>query len=329
MPKIRVGLIRCDLHALYYGVLMEKHDARAMMDIGRGYAAHYYHYTNYADPTLITVPTVSGFTISRVWDRDRQLAEIASTIFNGKPRVCDSLEECSDDVDLVFIADCNGDGSDHLELATPGLMKDVPTFVDKPFASTLRDARQILRLAQKRRVPVMSLSILRESPHARYFRDRLQEIEPVGFGCIKGPGGTLAGSIHTISLAQHIFGAGVVAVDCMGPSELAYLHLDYGGRPDRPSAGVMLNCESGPTYHCALYASAYSARGAIHSDQIGDYEFPWGAAAILRKIRRMVRTGKAQAPQDEMLELLAIVEAGRMAQKNGRRVSLSEVTQTA
>ena len=328
MANIRVGLVRCDLHGLYYGALMEKHDPRAMMDLGRGYAAHYYHYTNYGDPTLMTVPFIEGFTIARVWDHDRELAEIAATIFGGKPRVCDSFEECSDDVDLVFIADCNGDGSDHLALATPGLKKGVPTFVDKPFAYRLADAQAILALARRRHTPVLSLSILRAVPHARYFRDRLPEIAPVGFGSIKGAGGSLAGSIHTISLAQHVFGPGVQAVECMGPSELAYLHLDYGGAAGRPSAGVMCNCESGPTYHCALYVSAYSAKGAIHSGQIGDYEFPFGAAEILKKVRRMVRTGQPQAPYEEMLECIAIAEAGRLAQEKGTRIYLKDIWPT-
>jgi predicted dehydrogenase len=167
--------------------------------------------------------------------------------------------------------------------------------------------------------------MLRTVPHARHFRDRLQEIAPVGFGSIKGAGGTLAGSIHTISLAQHVFGPGVVAVDCMGPRELAYLHLDYGDNPDRPRAGVMLNCDSGPTYHCSLYVSAFGAQGAIHSGQIGDFEFPWGATEILGRIKQMVATGEPQAPYGEMLELLAIADAGRLAQKTGQRVHLKEV----
>lgn len=324
MLKIRVGLIRCDLHALYYGVLIEKHDPRAMMDLGRGYAAHYYHYTHYADPTVMTVPSVSGFTIAKVWDEDRGLAETASAIFDGRPQVCDTYEECSDDVDLVFIADCNGDGSDHLKLATPGLTKGIPTFVDKPFAYHLRDAEEIVALARRHGAPVMSLSMLRAVPRGRHFRDRLQEIAPVGFGSIKGAGGTLAGQIHTISLAQHVFGAGVQAVDCMGPSELAYLHLDYGDTPDRPTSGVMLNCDSGPSYHCSLYVSAYGEKGAIHSGQIGDYEFPHGAAEILKEIKKMVRTGQPQAPYEEMMECIAIAEAGRLAQRTGKRVRLAE-----
>lgn len=325
MAKIRVGMIGCDLHALYYGVLMEKHDPFTMRSIGRGQAAFFYMYLHYNDATVMTAPRVSGLTITRVWDRDPQAAQDAAAIFLGRPVVCDSFEDCSDDVDLVFIPDCNGDGSDHLQLATPGLRKGVPTFVDKPFAWCLEDVRAMVALADRSAAPVMSLSILRTVPHARYFRDRLQEIAPVGFGCIKGAGGTLAGQIHTISLAQHVFGSGVQAVDCMGPTELAYLHTDYGGRSDRPQRGVMLNCDSGPTYHCSLYVSAFSDKGAIHSGQIGDFEFPWGAAAILQLCKRMVRSGRAPVPREEMLECIAIAQAGRLAQKLGRRVGLDEV----
>lgn len=325
MAKIRLGMIGCDLHGLYYGALMEPHDPLVMRTLGRGQAAFFYLYTFYNDPQVMTVPQVRGFTIAKVWDPDRQAAEIASQIFGGRPQVCDTFEECSEDVDLVFIPDCNGDGSTHLELATPGLKKGVPTFVDKPLAHNLRDAQAIVALARQHGAPVMSLSMLRTVPQARYFRNRLQEIEPVGFGSIKGAGGTLAGSIHTISLAQHVFGPGVEAVDCMGPSELAYLHLDYGGRPGRPVAGVMLNCDSGPTYHCSLYVSAYSEKGAIHSGQIGDFEFPFGAIEILKKVKKMVRTGQPQAPYEEMLECLAIADAGRLAQKTGKRVYLKDV----
>jgi len=325
MSKIRVGMIGCDLHGLYYGALMEEHDPLVMRSLGRGQAAFFYFYLHYNDPTLMTAPRVPGLTIAKVWDPDPEAAEIASRIFGGKPVVCERFEECSDGVDLVFIPDCNGDGSGHLDLARPGLKKGVPTFVDKPFANTLRETQEMVRLAQRHDTPVMSLSMLRTVPHARYFRDRLQEIAPVGFGSIKGPGGTLAGSIHTISLAQHVFGSGVEAVDCMGPSELAYLHLDYGGKPDRPSAGVMCNCPSGPTYRCSLYGSAFSEQGAIHSGQIGDFEFPWGAAEVLKLCKRMVRTRQPQAPYEEMLECIAVAEAGRLAQATGRRVALREV----
>ena len=81
---------------------------------------HTFCYTNYGDVLNLSVPSVGGFEIAKVWDEHREAAEMASAVFFGKPEVCDTFAEVSDDGDLVFIAACNYDGGDHLELATPG-----------------------------------------------------------------------------------------------------------------------------------------------------------------------------------------------------------------
>lgn len=326
MSAIRVGMIGADLHALYYGAQMFEHDPLHLRSVGRGYAAAFYHYTHYNDPGIMTVPFVGGFQLARVWAAERADAEALTSVFGGD--ICDSFEQCSDDVDLVFIPDCNGDGADHRELASPGLAKGVPTFCDKPLAYEYRDARALVELAEQVGAPLMSLSILREVPQGGHFRSRLAEIAPVGFGSIKGGGTSIAGHIHAISLAQSVFGPGVEAVEAMGPAELSFVHLTYGeGRGLlQPEAGVMLNCDSGPTYHCSFYVSAFSALGPLHSPQIGDFEFPWGSAAILRKVQAMATTGQPQVPYAEILECIAIATAGRLAQERGERVTLAEVT---
>ncbi len=325
MPPIRVGVIRCDLHALYYAALMDQHDPDLLWRPELGLGGHFYFYTCYADPRKITVPTVSGFRIAKVWDENRQLAENMSTIFYGRPQVCDTFEEVSDDVDMVYVADCNGDGSDHLKLATPGIRKRVPTFVDKPFACEAKDALAIVDMAKKRRTPVLSLSILRTVPQLTQFARRFDEVGGAQFGVIKGGGPTLAGQIHAISMAQHVFGNGVESVECMGQQPLAYIHLNYGERKDRPSAGVVLNCWSGPTPHCAFFVSAYGPGGVIHSPPVGDFEFPWGAAKNLEITKEMMRTRKPPVPYDDMIENVAVATAARKAQKLGRTVKLSEV----
>jgi predicted dehydrogenase len=325
MAKIRVGIIRCDLHAIYYGCLFQKHDPHLLRKPELGCGGYFYHYTQYNNTKEMTVPKVAGLEIAKVWDADRRRAENLSRIFYGKPEVCDTFEEISDDVDLVFIADCDGDGTDHLALATPGLRKKTPTFVDKPFAYDVKDAVALVKLAKRYGTPLMSLSILREVPHFSRFRDRFQELDEPEFGIVKGGLTTMAGHIHAISLAQHLFGSGVETVSCMGQTPLAYVHLDFGGKADRPHAGVVLNCACGGTPHCAMYASAYSGRGAVHSPAIGDFEFPYGAAKILEKIKKMVRTGKPQACHDEMVECIAIATAARLAQKRGKPVRLTDV----
>ena len=333
--KIRVGIIRCDLHGVYYGTLMDKHDplkfrsprppgyeARYHWETGAGY---FYHYTCYADPQRITVETVDGFEITKVWDQHREAAEIFSEVFYGKPAVCDTLEEASDDVDLVFIADCEGEGQDHLELARPGLEKGVHTFVDKPFAYSTAEATQMLNLAEKHGACVMSLSILRSLPEATLFAKRMPEIGGAQCGVVFGGSTHLAGLIHSISLAQHIFGSGVEQVKRMDCERQALIHLDYGQRDDRPKQGVTICCFVGPIPHCALYASAYGPKGRIHSPHFDDFVFPFGAAENLKKLRQMVQTGKLPVPTEEMIECVAVAEASRLSEADGKAVSVSDV----
>ncbi len=336
MSEIRVGVIRCDLHATYYTVLMDEHDplmlrgpgltkSGKIYDSWQNGGAHFYHYLQYDDPTAMTAPKVGGFEIAKLWDANRELAEIMSEVFYGKPTVCDSYEEASDDVDMVFIADCNGDGSDHFKLAAPGLKKGVPTFVDKPLARDIKDAAAIVELAKKHKTPMMSLSMFQTVPEAVMFKRRLPEVGKLAFGTIKGGGDTFAGQIHAICFAQHVFGGGVESVQAMGKAELGHMHLSYGARPDRPSHGVMLNCDTGVTWHCAMFVSAYGSEGAIHSGPIGDFVFPKGAAANMKIARKMVQTGKPPVPYEEILENIAVASAARKAQAEGRAVRVSEV----
>ena len=328
--------MRCDTHGAYYAALMDKHDPLLLRDpsslglTDRGDSwmrggAYFYHYTHYSDSRLMTVPFVNGFRITKMWDPNPVASTMLSKIFYGKAQVCKRPEEASDDVDMVFLADCNGDGSDHRKLAEPGLRKGVPTFVDKPFACDVKDAVAMVDLARKRRTPLMSLSILRTVPHFTRFRARFAELGALHFGSVEGGGTTFAGQIHTINIAQHLFGSGVVSVQSMGKEPMSYMHLDYGGRKDRPLQGVTLNCLIGTTPHCAFYASAYGPEGAVHSPPIGDFQFPWGAARNLELARQMVQTRKPVVPYEEMIENVAVATAARLSHKRGRAVKLSEV----
>jgi predicted dehydrogenase len=335
---IRVGIIRCDFHGMYYAPLMGQHDPAKLQNPMRGTegknyyswqggGSHFAFYRNYADRMQMTIPRVEGFVIVKLWDEHRDAAEAAASIFYSRPKVCDSFEEVSDGVDLVLIGDCNYDGSDHLKLASPGLKKGVPTFLDKPFAHTYGDARKLVELSRQSGAPLLSLSILRELPLARLFRDRFGEIEPVRFGVIRGGGLTLAGQIHAVALSQLLFGFGVRTIECMGQTPLGYIHLGYGGAEGKPDDGVMLLCASGRTSaDSQFFASAYSEKGGIHSPALNWYTFPYGAVEIVKLMKRMVLERKSPVPPEEMLELIAIVDAARISQKEKRQVRIEEIT---
>ena len=320
-------MIGCDTHGLWFGPLMQKHDPLLFslpvsMDQPSKYTwmrggNHYYFYTYYGNPTQMTAPFVDGFEIVKVWDKHRDVAELAAKIFDSSPEVCDSYVEVSDDVDLVFISDCNGDGQDHLELATPGLKKGIPTFLDKPFAHRMADVEALLKLSEENDAPIMSLSIIQTLPETREFASRLDELDEVHFGTIQGGGTNRAGLIHTICYAIAIYGSGVESVTALVTPSHTSIHLDWGNQPSRPQKGVMINCDIGRTWHGSMHMSAFGpgGRGAIHNQGVGSWEYPQGAAEILRLIKKMMETGKAQGPVDQMIEAVAIADTAEVAMK--------------
>lgn len=346
--KYRLGFVRADTHAYYFGIMLDKCDPMVLLK--HNYVVHHYAHNIY-DPKALTMPKVDGFEITKIYDENIEEAKKFSETFLNKPQVCESLEEMASDLDVVFIANCDLGGTDHLEFARPFLEKGIPTYVDKPFASNFEDAQEIVRLAEKNNTLLFNASILTYVPAAEQFRNRFSEISDtfypvpaegnkgVALGLIKGVGGAfsqelsgesvsggiedrLAYIIHGISLALNLFGKGVEWVEAMGELPLEYLHLHL-----KSGVNVMILNTSTEVFpeSCSFYASAFSKYGAVHSNAIGDPEFLGGGEKILHKLKEMLDTGKAPTLYRDILEHNAVIEAAQLAQKNGKRVYIKEV----
>ena len=61
------------------------------------------------------------------------------------------------------------EGGAHLERARPFLEAGLPCYVDKPFACSVADARKMVELADKHKVPIFSASSLRYAPELTAF----------------------------------------------------------------------------------------------------------------------------------------------------------------
>ena len=236
MEKIKLGIIRADTHGYYFGIMMDQCDPLLLQT--NDYVVHHYASDIYR-PDLLTNPKVDGFEIVKIYDYEPEKAQRFSEIFKGKPQVCENLEDMADGVDAIFLGDCDGSGVDHLKLAEPFLKRSIPIFVDKPFASTLKDAKELVRLAEENNTLMFNASILSHVPAADHFKQRFAEIAkdywPVpsqlpslqlGLGVIKGVGGAfsqdlsgqgidggiedrMAYIIHGVSLALNLFGRDV------------------------------------------------------------------------------------------------------------------------
>jgi len=324
---IRVGIIRCDTHAHWYAPLIEKPDPQRYRKAHRG--CHYYFYEPSA-PHRPRFPAVRGMRIAKVFDEeDRTRAEGLSEAYCGRPKVCHTLDEVSDGVDLVYIADCNGEGEDHLRLARPGLVKGVPHFIDKPFAYRLKDARRMIAIAEEHGTAVMCASLLRYVPHLARFRTSLANIAPVHSLFIPNYGPSLACLFHCLSIAQHLLGEGCKSVESMGTEYCDLLRLRYrrshalvfgarGTEPKRPAAAAQYG-------HSGYCVSAYGAGGDVHTPRIDDYLYPHAGVRIVKMARQLALTKKPPIPYETMLEPVKMIEAARLAHNTGRRVDLEDV----
>jgi len=347
--KIKIGLIRCDTHGYYYGCMMDDCDPLALQ--ANNYVCHHYFSGIYSAARL-TMPRVEGFEIVKVWDEKPDSARRFSETFGNRPQVCEEFTDLATGVDAIFIADCNGSGSDHLRLAEPFIRKKLPIFIDKPFASRLADAEALVKLAREHGTPMFNASILSYVPAADFFKRRFPELahaywpvpgtlpaEPLGVGVVKGVGGafgqeiegqTLADDfesrmaylIHGVALALNLFGDDVEWVETMGTLPLEYLHLHLCS-----GCEVMVLNTSSDTFPetCTFYASAYGKYGAVHSLPIGDPEFLGGGEKILRLFKGMLESGTPPAPYESFIRHIAVIEAAVLAQKEGGRVYLKDV----
>ena len=343
--ETRVAVVRCDTHAYWFGVFMDEADVDMLAAYDddaptrQGIHNHFKRGNSYKQLKIERVP---GFRIVKVFDRIFELGEddsgqpklqygtypgrpkALSETFLSHPKICETLEEMTEDVDAAYIADSSspGDGADHLELARPFLEKGIPCFVDKPFAATLADAREMVRLAKRNDTVLMSASILSHTDVGKHFRSRFDEIGDPGLLIVKGVGSVNGAVIHGLGTAQGLFGYGVEWVECMGSMSMECMLLYY---PDGREVMLMNAPNKVFEWTCTFHCSAYSNQGVIHCPGIGDPEFHTGTRRIVELFRQMVDTGKPPIPYEHVLEPIAIIEAARLAQKEGRRVPLSEV----
>lgn len=338
MPDpIRVGMIRCDTHGMWFGTQMMDHDSvllerpvcfdddRVARYSWMTRGVHYFFYTVYSRPRLMTAPRVEGFRIERLWDEDPEAAALAAKIFHGVPIVCDSFDQVSEDVDLVFISDCNGDGSDHLELARPGLERGVATFIDKPLAGNLEDALAINTLAAHHNAPLLSLSILQTNPATARFARRLDELGGVTFGTVTCASLHPAALIHAVSIVDHVFGGGVRSVAALRHGGHMSVHLDYGNTPNRPTQGVTIHVGLTDLRFTGMYAAAYGPEGMVTGRVLDDFNASEGSAVILQHLREMVRTRRPHQLHQRMIANVAVMDAIRRSATSGHDEPVHEV----
>ncbi len=221
-------------------------------------------------------------------------------------------------IDAVMIE--SQQGARHLERARPFLEAGMPTFVDKPFAGTLKEADAMIVLAKKHNAPLMSCSALRYDPLILDALERKKQYGEIENAEVWGnaplhPGnpGLLHYGIHGVEMIYALMGTGCQFLQNMrtDQGEVA-VGLWPGGR-----IGAVRGVREGQGGFgfTAHYKNGH--RTAI----IEGASFYTG---MLNAIVRMFETRKPPIDYAEIREIMAFVEAvERSTQNHGNRVVLA------
>ncbi|MCE5240802.1 Gfo/Idh/MocA family oxidoreductase [bacterium] len=256
-----------------------------------------------------------GVRAVKIWDPLREAAEHLAAIV-GIPEVCDTPEQCTEDVDAVIIPD-DGSGSQY-KYAVAALEKGLPTFVDKPLAMTAKEARQIAQVAKDHGAPFMSASSLRFVPDIVALRDEVRggAFGEVNLASVAGGGDPIWYGIHALSMAYGVFESGAVSCLNVGVPDRNVVRVRYANGRD-----VMLIVGQAPQMCGGYQINIYGTKGwkSVTPNLKDLYVY------LMQRFLALVRDGEVSVPIDEEVEVIAVLEAGQRSLAEGREVTIAEM----
>lgn len=228
-----------------------------------------------------------------------------------------SIEEMLEQVDVVLLESV--DGRRHLQELKPVAKAGKPVYIDKPFAASVADAREMVKLIKDKDLPAFGCSSLRyDSAVQKFVAD---ESHGKVLGCDAfGPAhlektnpGLFWYGVHGVEILYTIMGRGCQTVQCLSTpdGDLATgvwsdgrLGTMRGIRKGRSAFGATVLCEKSPPQRVASAGDFY--------------------AGLVATIAEFFKTRKPPFPIDDTLEICAYMDAAwRSSEKNGDEVELA------
>jgi virulence factor len=226
-------------------------------------------------------------------------------------------EEMIGQIDAVLIESV--DGSVHLERARPFLEAGLPTFVDKPFACSSKEAREMVRIAQEHGAPIFSSSSLRYAEPVAQFPERREKTGGI-LGCdIYCPASTHPRNpglfhygIHGVEPLFTLMGPGCRTVWCVYDDRQEVVC----GRWQDGRIGTVRGIREGRSGY-AFTAFCEKAIETVPIDTSTIYR------ELLKRIVPMFETRKPPLAIEETLEIVRFIEAAlESKERNGAPVAL-------
>ncbi|MEQ6119170.1 Gfo/Idh/MocA family oxidoreductase [Reichenbachiella sp. MALMAid0571] len=117
-----------------------------------------------------------GFEVKYVWGETEEFAKKAMEK-GSIPNMVKDPKEMMGKIDALIVDHRRGD--QHLEAAKPFVEAGIPTFIDKPFCFSSKEAKEFLAMARKVGTPVTSFSSIAHSYDTFDVREQLNGIDGI------------------------------------------------------------------------------------------------------------------------------------------------------
>jgi len=225
------------------------------------------------------------------------------------------VKEKEDLIPLVDGVLCvSRDGSKHLEEAVPFLEAGVPTFVDKPLATSLEDARKIAATARRTGTPLMSCSSLRFAPEITSKEARLKEISPLKTGTVTGMGETIFYGVHAAEMMSAVFGPGIDYVMNLGTEGHDLATVQYA---DGKTVSLQIIRDAKVDFRVIAHGERGREEIAVESTLY----YP----ETLRRVVEFVKTGKSPIDLNDTLEIITCLNGLVRSRETGGRIRLKDL----
>jgi hypothetical protein len=210
-----------------------------------------------------------------------------------------SIEEVVEKSDYLIVL--SPDNPEHHEaLADLALRSGKPTYVDKTFSPDLASGARMFALAEQYHTPMFSSSALRFAKELAGFPDARVNRETLETVATLGPGVFANYAVHQLEMIVALMGAGAKRVKSLSAEHALMLMIEYAG-------GRKAWMQQLPRMPFQLSLTLRDGDGVVIPD-CSDI-FPRLVHATLD----FFESGKPPVLKEETLEIMALLDAGRMA----------------
>jgi predicted dehydrogenase len=236
-------------------------------------------------------------------------------------KMVDSMDDLiHSGIDAGMVLSVNG--KYHLEKAAYFLKAGIPLFIDKSFAGSTADAREIVHLADETKTPLFSSSSIRNAKTVKEILTQPEKYGAVLGLTAYGPTFPLDGmhgfffyGIHTIELLFAFMGSGVEWASCTNHGEETI--MTAGWRDGRMVTALLTSGHVGPGENAHSFCAWCEKDTVIRTAQPDGFD-------LTRSIIQFYTTGVSPVDPHQSLECIALMDAAIASEAhNGERVSIA------